>query len=485
MVDDSIVRIDILDHADFCGEFRADRFIPGLRKFYNAIESVRSLNPENTLLLDAGDEINRLLWHGKDVLDGISLIGTDAWSLGNHEFDKGREHLQENIDYICGTISVLCANIVLKENGELIRNVRPYQIFEKSAIKIGVIGVCTEYSERMITYPNFEPFKAISAAEAIRQYTNELKSNDVDIVIVLAHIGATETDGVQHGELFELLEKIKDLPIDLLIGGHTNGDIAQEYNGIMVNKGGFSGKSLIHTVLYFDRENRKIVRKEAEVLYPLEDKYNMPVDRIDSFVTKVLEPFDSVFNDSFALAKEDLLMNYHGESAMGNMLADAVREAVGTDFAYFNTTSCGPIIPVGNITRYTLKQAVYFDEYVCVTEMTVGQIRQLFSNMLDPQIYSKNLNMFFSGLRIAVDTNAEKSVDMIRVFDYSNTELPDDRLLKVATSEYMASGGNDTRKIAHSCKWTVSNTRIHEAIENYLRKIKVIDNHIDGRFIQK
>ena len=185
-----VIGFDILNHADFCGEFRGDKYIPGLRKFYRAIESVRKNNPDRTLLLDAGDEINRLLWHGRDVLDGMELIGTDAWTLGNHEFDRGREELEDNIKYIHGRIPVLSANITYKDTDQLIDNVLPYVILERYGVKIAVIGVTTEYTEKMVTYPNFEPYEVHSASEAIKRYVDEVKGRGAEIIIVLAHIGA-------------------------------------------------------------------------------------------------------------------------------------------------------------------------------------------------------------------------------------------------------------------------------------------------------
>ena len=104
----ALVRIDILNHADYGGEFKEYENAPGLAKFYSAIESVRSKNRDNTLLLDAGDNINRILWHGKEVFEGLDLIETDCMVLGNHEFDRGLKQLEENIDYIKDKFPILC-----------------------------------------------------------------------------------------------------------------------------------------------------------------------------------------------------------------------------------------------------------------------------------------------------------------------------------------------------------------------------------------
>ena len=478
-----VIKFDILNHADFCGEFRGDKYIPGLRKFHNAIETVREKNPDNTLLLDAGVEINRLLWHGRDVIDGMELIGTDAWTLGNHEFDRGRESLEENVEYIHKKIPVLCANIRNKNNGEPVKNTVPYVILERSGVKIGIIGVTTEYTEKMVTYPFFEPFETSSAADAVHRCFREVKEKGAQIIIVLAHIGAYSNDGIYGGELFELLENIRDLDIDLLIGGHTPGDICQTFDGIMVNKGGFSGKSLLHTTLYFDTEQNKVIKAEGEILYPLEEKYDVPCQKIDEFTEKVLKPFDLYFNDVFAVATEDVNMNYGRESAMGDLFADAVRWKTGTDFSYFNTTSCGPRIPEGNITRYSIKQAIYFDEHIHIAKFTGHQIRKLFETVHNPDIYSKNFNLYFSGLKVTIDHDREYGHKVVSIKHFDGRDVREDEVLSVATSAYMASGGNDTRKIAGEVNWKETDIFIHDAIKDYLTEKKSIDNSIDNRYV--
>ncbi|MBR0385573.1 MAG: 5'-nucleotidase C-terminal domain-containing protein [Erysipelotrichaceae bacterium] len=483
MVDKNLIRIDVLNHADFCGEFRGDARIPGLRKFFQAVESVRRCNPQGTLLLDAGDEINRLLWHGNDVLDGMALLKTDAWTLGNHEFDRGQQHLQDCLSYLNHRIPVLCGNITCKETGTLIPQVRPYVILQRKGIKIGIVGVTTEYTEKMVTYPMFEPFEMHSASEVIHRYVPEMRKNGAEIIIVLAHIGAYSTDGQCSGELFDLLQQIKDLPVDLLIGGHLNGNISWPVDGIMVNKGGFSGKSLIHTALYFDTESRKVVCSQGRVLYPLEEQYDIPNINIDSFVDKVLAPYDEYFNTVLAEAQEDLPMNYNGESAMGNLLADAARSCTGTDFSYFNTTSCGPLIPKGKVTPYTIKQACYFDEPLMVSIIKGAEIRQLFETVLDPAIYSKNFNLFFSGVKVTVDYGKPCGQRVMALTYPDGRAVTDDDVLTVCTSEYMASGGNDTRNIAKTREWKNSGVMVHETIRKHLQDVQVLENRIDNRYV--
>lgn len=476
-----IKRFDILNHADYCGEFRHDDYIPGLLKFNAAIESVRSKN-KNTLLLDAGDEINRLLWYGKTVFDGMKLLKTDCMCLGNHEFDAGRESLEENIEYIYKDIPIICCNITYKENNDFIKNVKPYILIEKDNVKFGILGITTEYCEKMITYPYFEPFKTHSPIECAHKYVPLLRQNGADIVICLCHIGTAHDEGF-NGELSEFYENTKDLNIDLIVGGHTPGDISEIIDNTVINKGGFSGKSLLHTTLYFDDELRQVVDRETECIDVVNGDFEYENKEIEKFVNKTIEPFSDYFDNVFAHAKEEVLMSYSYESALGDIFSDAVRWKTKVDFAYFNTTSCGPRIPKGDITKYTIKQANYFNDPIYIGKMYGYEIKELFETVHNPKIYDKNCNIMFSGLIVTINHNNEYGNKVLSIKDLNNNEIDMNKKYSVATSQYMASGGNDTRKIAKSIQWENTGLLIHDIYKEYISFRKEIDNRIDNRYI--
>lgn len=476
-----IKKFDILNHADYCGEFRHDDYIPGLLKFNAAIESIRSKN-KNTLLLDAGDEINRLLWYGKTVFDGMKLLKTDCMCLGNHEFDRGKELLEENIEYIYKDIPILCSNITYKDNGQFIKNVEPYIILEKDGVRFGILGITTEYSEKMITYPNFEPFKMHSPIECAHKYIPILREKGADIIICLCHIG-TSHDKDLNGELLEFYENTKDLSIDLIIGGHTPGDISEIRGNTIINKGGFSGKSLLHATLYYDDELGKVVNRETECIDVVKGDFELENKEISEFVDKTFAPFSDYFDDVFAYAKEEILMSYSYESALGDIFADAVRWKTGVDFTYFNTTSCGPRIPKGNITKYIIKQANYFNDSIYLSEMYGYEIKELFETVHNPEIYNKNCNLMFSGMIVTINHNNQYKSKVVSIKDLNGNEIDLDKKYKIATSQYMASGGNDTRKLAQSRQWQNTGMLIHDIYKDYLAYKKEVDNSIDNRYI--
>jgi 2',3'-cyclic-nucleotide 2'-phosphodiesterase (5'-nucleotidase family) len=83
-----------------------------LAVFATEIDRIREQNPNGTLLLDAGDQFCSRLWDGLSIVETLSFIGTDAMTLGNHEFDRGQAFLESCVAH--ADFPVLCANIVEK-----------------------------------------------------------------------------------------------------------------------------------------------------------------------------------------------------------------------------------------------------------------------------------------------------------------------------------------------------------------------------------
>ncbi|MBO4218748.1 MAG: bifunctional metallophosphatase/5'-nucleotidase [Erysipelotrichaceae bacterium] len=478
----TISELHILNHADYDGEFREDEKTPGLSRFYCAVEQVRSRDPEHCLLLDAGDNINRILWHGREVFDGLALIGTDAMTLGNHEFDRGREQLEENIAHINETFPILCSNIVYKDTGEFIRGTKPYVIIEKAGIKYGIIGCTTEYTPYMVTASAFAPFRAESEVEALRKYIPMARNEGAEVIIGLCHFPFYFDEQSESGELIDVIDQIIDLKPDVMIGGHIPGDYARVYRGVAVTKGGFSGKSLPHVTLQFNEESRKVVGASCEIIDVLHDHFDHDAE-IDAFVSRVTAPYQYYFDEVIGHMEKTLKMRLTCESEMGDFLCDAIRDRMKTDVVYFNTTSCGREFPAGDITRYSILSVMGFNDPLMLTEMTGKQIWELFELVHEPERYGNNGNIMFAGLNVKMDHTRPAGHKVVWIRDDHGNDIDPERLYTVTTSEYMASGGNDTSLITRQLKYEDSGVLIHDALYDYIISRGRITPPQTGRYI--
>ena len=474
----SIRRIDILAHADFHGQFREDDENPGLSRFFSAIESVRSDNAEATLLLDAGDE-SKCLWKGRSVYDGLVLLKTDAMVLGNHEFDGGRENLEECIGYGNIHFPMLCANVVYKDSGQYIKGTEPYVILKKAGISIGILGLTSSYTPNIVEKSSFIDFEMKDSVETIRRYVSLMREQGAEIIILLTHFPfyLNET-----GELFDVYDQIRDLNIDVFIGGHIPGDYATVKDNCAIVKGGFHGASLGHVTILFDENRRETVSKETEIIDVLNGTFGH-ADRIDSFTEEVCRDYESYFTDVIGEAKEDIIMHLSKESPMGDLLSDALREVSKADFAYFNCTSCNRIIPKGNLTRYSIQKAMAFNEFIYITLMKGSDLYDLFELVHEPHIFGNNADLMFSGLKVKIDHTKPSGNKVVWLKDYNGRDIDPNRIFTVATSNYMATGGNETVSFTDRFCWKKTDILMHDAIAEYFIRKGTVKAEMDNRYI--
>ena len=116
----------------------------GVARRASLVESIRKENP-NTLLLDAGDIFQGtpyLNYYGGELeFKLMSMLKYDAATIGNHDFDNGINGLYAQLPH--AKFDFLSANYDFS-NTEMNTHVKPYKIFKKDSIKIGVFGIGIE-----------------------------------------------------------------------------------------------------------------------------------------------------------------------------------------------------------------------------------------------------------------------------------------------------------------------------------------------------
>ena len=116
----------------------------GIVKRAVLIETIRKENP-NVLLLDAGDSFQGTpyfnYYGGELEFKLMSKLGYEATTIGNHEFDNGIEGLAAQMPH--ADFKILSANYNF-ENTIMNGFVKPYQIFHKNGLKVGVFGLGVE-----------------------------------------------------------------------------------------------------------------------------------------------------------------------------------------------------------------------------------------------------------------------------------------------------------------------------------------------------
>jgi 5'-nucleotidase len=174
----------------------------------------------NTLLLDAGDRFTGTLFHrvylGQDQVEIMNLLGYDAMTLGNHEFDNGDEVLLaflQGVDF-----PVVSANITFADTS-LANIVQPYAVLDVAGQMIGVIGLTTADTPE-IASPGAGTMFSSDLVGAVEGAVAELTEQGVNKIIALTHIGIDVDQSI--------LTQLNG--VDVVLGGHSHTLLANAYS---------------------------------------------------------------------------------------------------------------------------------------------------------------------------------------------------------------------------------------------------------------
>ncbi|NLU25029.1 MAG: hypothetical protein GXW99_10065 [Clostridiales bacterium] len=458
------IHLDFLCHADFSGRLRPNKDDIGFCAFSAAVDKLRAANPAGTLLLDAGDAFCTNFWGGLPLVGAVNRNGTDVMCLGNHEFDRGPTFLQTCIEGC--EFPVLCANIREKVTRAPIPGTQPTVMLERCGVKIGVLGLTTEYTPFMVTKPHFSSFEVTSAAEASGRYIPELRAQGAEVVVVLTHFPFYNTpEGEISGELAALIAASPEA--DLFIGGHIPGDYAQKIGNACVVKAGFGGASLARVHFTLDEKSHRILDRRCAVLQTPPDGVARP--EIAAYVHSVTDPFEDYFSQPLSHASQRWPMRLAQECHLGDFLADCLRFGGKTELAYMNATgACGCIEP-GIITRESLIGVAGYNDQLYTGEITGAQVWELMETVYEPERFGNNGAILISGFHASVDHTRPSPHKVLSVTLPDGTPLEPKRRYTVTVSAYIASGGNGTGPIASQIKWQKTDLRFYDIIFDYAR----------------
>jgi 5'-nucleotidase len=232
------------------------------------IEELRKTNP-NVLLLDAGDIFQGTpyfnYYHGELEYKLMSVMGYDATTFGNHDFDLGCENIlaqmpHAKFDFI--NCNYNFSDTALAGN----KKIFPYKIYKKGPLKIGVLGVGIELENLVdkkfskgIIYQ--DPITEANKTSDILRYDEKC-----DYIICLSHLGYSyDTQKISDVRLASASKNI-----DLIIGGHTHTFLEKPYSTsnleggeVAVTQVGWAGIWLGKIEVLFSENKKKIAQNNS------------------------------------------------------------------------------------------------------------------------------------------------------------------------------------------------------------------------------
>ncbi|MGA9212879.1 bifunctional metallophosphatase/5'-nucleotidase [Kaistella sp.] len=222
------------------------------------IQKIRS-QESNVLLLDSGDTFQGTpyfnFFGGELEFKLMSMMGYDASTMGNHDFDNGLagfKKVKPNAKF-----PFLCSNYDFK-NTILDGETEKYKIFNKNGIKVGIFGVGIQLAG-LVGKKDYGETEYLDPIEIAQHYADFLrKEKKCDMVICLSHIGYDYSDDPM--KVSDKILAAKTDGIDLILGGHTHTFLPEPQSflnrsgkNVLVNQVGWAGLLLGKITFYFDK----------------------------------------------------------------------------------------------------------------------------------------------------------------------------------------------------------------------------------------
>jgi 5'-nucleotidase len=226
---------------------------------------------DNVLLVDAGDIFQGTpyfnIYKGEPELQAMSMMGYEAGTIGNHDFDAGIENLAEKISAHANFPFIIC-NYDFRDT-PMETHYHPYQVIRKGKLTIGITGVGIEMMGLVGQglYGTTKYLDPVMEATKTAEYLK--KKKNCDMVICLSHLGDKYTNDKISDEL--LAQRSRH--IDLIIGAHTHKffEVPRVYRNadgeeVVVNQVGWGGIQLGRLDYVFEAGKEKNLEKNKSIL---------------------------------------------------------------------------------------------------------------------------------------------------------------------------------------------------------------------------
>lgn len=422
--------------------------IDNFAKIAKLIDDERKINPD-VFFMNAGDNftgspiVDHYVPKGEPILELMNRLKCDVQVIGNHDFDYGQTILKSFVKR--ANFPIICANV--KVYGGDISQPEPYVILKtKNGLKIAILGLIQIDEDTQIpsTLPkNIEGLVFPNGIEVAKGFRYLKKRSN--IFIALSHLGY-EDDEILTKEMPEL---------DIIIGGHSHTIIEnpKNTNGVLITQAGAYGEYLGKIVITL--KNGQIIKKRGELIDLNSFKKENP--EIKALIAK--------YNDNPELNRvlTRLTKPIVGNSELGSLMTDAVRNILGFDIVFQNSGGIRMDKLEGEVTIKDVYTLFPFDNEVVQFKMTPAEIRTLIK--FDYERY-KYTDLMVSGIKYIVKHTITNEVKAIELINEKGEFLDESKTYNVGLNSYVSS----VYKFSHKDPGRSLKTGVADAIIQYLKQ---------------
>ena len=491
----------------------------GIAYLASELNALRQANPHSITVglgdLIGGSPVTSSLLDDEPTIEALNQIDLAISVVGNHEFDNGREALEQRIKGICpakgcklagfkgARFTYLAANVLDRNSGKPF--LTPYVIREIDGVKVGFVGTPLHDVPTMVMAAGIQSLRFADEVETINALVPEIKAKGATTIVALVHQGADfagpfndptyKCDGLT-GPIIDLTKRL-DPAVKVVMSAHTHNAYTCKIDGRLLTQG-YNYGALVSTVrLDIDRASGEVI--SADATNQLVDQRSLTPDpQLQQFVDKVAATTTVIRNQPVGQTTQQLTRkaaDSFGDSALGNLVADAqlayAKRFGKADIAFTNSGGLRAELPSTAVTEG--KTLTYGDLYavqpfrnsLVVMTLSGKQILTLLRNQWPAADAGKpgllqisgNLHYRWSAQRPVTDRVIDVTID--------GKPLDPTRNYRVAINAFLAGGGDGAATFKEGADTVALPGLDVDALRWYVENRRKVDDYRSEGRIQK
>ena len=539
------VNVRLLSFNDLHGQYDVSSNRGGIANLSAYLKQLQS-ESKNTITMSAGDHVGgspavAALKQDQPTLEMMREMNVDVVTTGNHEYDEGLEELYRLIyggEHSSGLkwdgsqdLGWITANVIAKydikfdkfdingdgkiDGNDVIKKgdpiLNPYTIKEFDGVKVGIIGVVTTDTAKKVVPAGIKDVEFVDEVSVIDKYTEELKSQGVNTIVVLSHVPALtnkETselvDLEETSDVYDIAQKVNG-EVDVIIGAdnhqYANSVVKREGKDDIVVTQAYSKSTNIGKIdLVIDKTTGDVISSEtqAEVLL-VDPKKITPDAKIEAMVEKARADVKSDLERKVGYAEEKILRNIegnNGESELGRMIAESQLWAVknkgeNVDISLMNIGGVRADLEAGDVTYEDVYTVQPFGNDLTKLTLTGKQLKDILElQSINDWVIGKQEGKYNRPIMLQIDGFTYKwhpelengkwvlKVDSMYLNDENNTIITDDTKINTVANIFLAQGGDGFTPFKQSTYEVIMGDL--EAFEQYTEEFSKKDNNGNG-----
>jgi 2',3'-cyclic-nucleotide 2'-phosphodiesterase (5'-nucleotidase family) len=445
-----------------------------------AVVKAERASGRHVIFAHGGDTLSPSLMsgldHGASILTLTNMVRPDIFAPGNHEFDFGKEVFLKRMSE--AKFPIYAANLRGPDD-EPLPGFRDRDIVTVDGVRIGITGAAYDGTPRTSSPGDLKFHRTVGT---VVSQADRLRLEGADFVLAVVHADRSQT-----------LDMMLTRQIDLVLSGHNhnlyinfdgrNGIVESSYDAHYV-----VAIDVKIDVSEHDGQRRVAWWPDFRVI----DTANVTPDpEVAAVVAKYEDELSKQMDVAIATTAVELDSRTAtvrtGEAAIGDLIADAMRDLIKADVAVMNGGGIrsGKVYPPGSkITRRDVLAELPFGNRVVTLELTGEQLRQGLENGLSQLPRSGGRFPQVSGVKLTADVSRPPGARIVSI-SVGGAPLDPAKRYTVATNEFLARGGDGYTSFAQAKPLLPvdDSPRLSNEVMVYLRRIGTVRTGVEGRIV--